>query len=177
MPGCIGAVWRPQCPSFLASPRKKSRKVASPRPHCCCCCCLSYLSPNRSGGARQASSRISSNYFFGAFLSRGNNRRRRINTFYLVKLCLLFNPFTSLTTSSKATLLIILCMKIPCLRSDFHVSLWNTFFGQSCLFFRFDHCISLSLGSCIYMGESQTWLLSPVFHGIFVECFPKIFGN
>ena len=174
MPGCIGAVWRPQCPSFLASPRKKSRKVASPRPHCCC---LSYLSPNRSGGARQASSRISSNYFFGAFLSRGNNRRRRINTFYLVKLCLLFNPFTSLTTSSKATLLIILCMKIPCLGSDFHVSLWNTFFGQSCLFFRFDHCISLSLGSCIYMGESQTWLLSPVFHGIFVECFPKIFGN
>ena len=30
---------------------------------------------------------------------------------------------------------------------------------------------------CIYTGESQTWLLAPVFPGIFVECFPKIFGN
>ena len=51
MAGCIGAVWRPQCPSFLAERRKKSRKVASPWPqhHC-----LSYLSPNRSWGARQA---------------------------------------------------------------------------------------------------------------------------
>ena len=28
----LGAVWRPQCPSFLATRRKKSRKVASPRP-------------------------------------------------------------------------------------------------------------------------------------------------
>ena len=75
MAGCIGAVWRPQCPSFLASHRKKSRKVASPRPHHC----LSYLSPNRSGGAGR---RISSNYFFGEFLSSGNNWRRRIKTFY-----------------------------------------------------------------------------------------------
>ena len=63
MAGCIGAVWRPQCPSFLASHRKKSRKVASPRPHHC----LSYLSPNRSGGARKQAAGLAAITFLGHF--------------------------------------------------------------------------------------------------------------
>ena len=110
MAGCIGAVWRPQCPSFLAERRKKSRKVASPRPHHC----LSYLSPNRSWGARQAAG-LAAITFLGIFAARQQSTKTDqyiLSLLSVVTLCLLVDPFRCLTTSSQAGLLLICWWKI-----------------------------------------------------------------
>ena len=156
MAGCIGAVWRPQCPSFLAERRKKSRKVASPRPHHC----LSYLSPNRSWGARQAAG-LAAITFLGIFAARQQSTKTDqyiLSLLSVVTLCLLVDPLRSLTTSSLINSVVedwIPCLTI--IRFDVSLVSWS---------------LNLSVGVYLHGRKSNTVSFPPFSRDI-CRMFPQ----